>query len=191
MQATFHRPLYTEYWCTEAVPHFDICLNLEIFFIVPMEKKKSKKLQQQGNSPGYQLPLEKIIRTARQELVHDFHDTITIFLLSYFVIKIRSHTPLKRHKPARACPKRIHKGDNSNLGEKCVFIGKYQHLLCSEKQGQMPCELPHVPGIINAWLRSVCFLEKLACETSYSVKLRNACSNWVIHILRPKPQEMF
>lgn len=145
------------------------------------KKKNSIKLQQQGNSPGYQLPLEKIIRTTaqerRQELMYDFHDTIIIFLLSHFVIKIRSHTPSKRHKPAQTCPKRIHKGGNSNLGEKCVFIVKYQHLLCSEKQEQMSCGLPHFPGIINASLLSVCFLEKLVCKASYSVKFRNASSN--------------
>lgn len=42
--------------------HSDTDSNLEIFFTIPKEAKRGKKtiwLQQLGNSPGYQLPLEK------------------------------------------------------------------------------------------------------------------------------------
>lgn len=58
----------------------------------------------------------------RKELMYEFHGSIIIFLLSYFVIKIINYTLSRRHKSILTCPKLIRKG-NSILGEKvCVYF---------------------------------------------------------------------
>lgn len=167
--------------------------ELEDFLLFPRKLRGKKKIYKAAATREFTwLSItirKKIIRTMaherREELMYEFPGTITVFLLNHFVIKIISHTLSRRHKVTLACPKPMHREENSLWGEKFV---KCRHLLRNKKQQQpvMPAPTCRRSNLMQTFSLLAFLKDTRTWKSLLSAKPRNAPSNAAILILGPK-----